>query len=274
MGPKGGGPLIRATAVALAMAVTAPALAAQEWITAERECERSWGGDRERVCEVRETSVAAVGRLDVDGGPNGSVEVVGEDRDDVAVVARAWAHARSTERAREILSDVTIRVGEGRLRADGPRARRGTSEGWGVSYEVRVPRRTDLDVETTNGGVRLREVSGQIRFETTNGGLRVEDLAGDVRGRTTNGGVKVRLSGDRWDGAGLDVTSTNGGVEIAVPESYSARLETGTTNGSVDLGFPLTVQGRIGRRLETVLGDGGATVRVRTTNGGVRITRR
>lgn len=274
MGSKAGGSLIGATAVALAMAVTGSALAGQEWATAERDCERSRDGDRERVCEVRETSVAAVGRLDVDGGPNGSVEVVGEDRDDVAVVARAWAHAPSAERAREILSDVRIQAGEGRLQAEGPRARRGTNEGWGVSYEVRVPRRTDLDIETTNGGVHLREVSGQIRFATTNGGLRVEDLAGDVRGRTTNGGVKVTLSGDRWEGAGLDVTSTNGGVEIAVPESYSARLETGTTNGSVDLGFPLTVQGRIGRSLETVLGDGGATVRVRTTNGGVRIIRR
>jgi hypothetical protein len=33
------------------------------------------------------------------------------------------------------------------------------------------------------------------------------------------------------------------------------------------------VQGRIGREFETTLGDGGPLVRVKTTNGGVRVSR-
>jgi hypothetical protein len=41
---------------------------------------------------------------------------------------------------------------------------------------------------------------------------------------------------------------------------------------SVD--FPVTVSGRIDRRLRTQLGQGGATIRVMTTNGGVTISRR
>jgi hypothetical protein len=98
-------------------------------------------------------------------------------------------------------------------------------------------------------------------------------VAGDVRGRTTNGGVHVELDGRRWDGAGLDVQTTNGGVTLEVPADYSARLETGTVNGGLDLEFPVTVQGRIGRRLATTLGEGGPTVRAMTTNGGVRILR-
>ena len=81
------------------------------------------------------------------------------------------------------------------------------------------------------------------------------------------------LTGDTWEGAGLDLRTTNGGVRLRIPEDYSARLETGTVNGGIDIDFPVTVQGRIGREFSTTLGDGGPLVRAETTNGGVRITR-
>mgnify|MGYP001049341491 CR=1 FL=1 len=63
--------------------------------------------------------------------------------------------------------------------------------------------------------------------------------------------------------------TTNGGVEVAIPTTYNARLETGTVNGGMDIGFPVTIQGKINRRLTTQLGSGGPLVRVTTTNGGV-----
>ena len=44
-------------------------------------------------------------------------------------------------------------------------------------------------------------------------------------------------------------------------------------NGGISLDFPVTVQGRIGHSLDIELGEGGATVRATTTNGGVRIVR-
>jgi hypothetical protein len=62
-------------------------------------------------------------------------------------------------------------------------------------------------------------------------------------------------------------------VNLVVPEGYSAHLEAATTNGGFSVDFPITVSGRIGRRLSADLGSGGAPVRVVTTNGGVRVTR-
>src|SRR5262249_62371616 len=97
----------------------------------------------------------------------------------------------------------------------------------------------------------------------------------DIRGETTNGGLTVDLSGDRWDGAGLDVETKNGGIRMSLPEHYSAALETQTTNGRVSINFPVTVSGRIDtRQLQTTLGAGGARIRAITTNGGVRIERK
>ena len=134
-----------------------------------------------------------------------------------------------------------------------------------------VPEASDLDLETLNGGIEVKGMYGDIRFEAVNGGIRLADLGGDVRGSTVNGGVVVRLAGDRWRGRSLDVDTTNGSVKPQIPEEYSADVETGTVNG--DLAFPVTIQGKIGRSLRFTLGDGGARVRVRTVNGGVRLTR-
>ena len=102
----------------------------------------------------------------------------------------------------------------------------------------------------------------------------LSNVGGDIRGETTNGGLTLNLSGDRWDGAGLDVETRNGGITMSVPENYSAALETATTNGRISVDFPITVTGRINRELTTTLGAGGARIRAVTTNGGVRIQRK
>jgi hypothetical protein len=197
--------------------------------------------------------------------------VEGWERDVVEVRAKVWAQARDMDRAEQIADAVEVSMVRGRLSADGPSTDR--RESWGVSWEVLVPFDTDLDIETHNGGITLTEVGGRIRFDALNGGVRLTEVAGDVRGSTTNGGLRIELAGAEWDGEGLDVQTTNGGVEIRVPEGYSARLETGTVNGGIDLDFPVRVEGRLGRRLATTLGEGGATVRATTTNGGVKILR-
>ena len=142
-----------------------------------------------------------------------------------------------------------------------------------MSYEVFVPRRADLSLETHNGGISISEVNGKIEFTALNGGVVLRKVGGAVRGSTTNGGLVVELSGDRWDGETLDVRTTNGGIVMSIPENYSAHLQTGTVNGGINVDFPVTVQGNINKQLAVNLGSGGATVKAMTTNGGVRVKR-
>jgi DUF4097 and DUF4098 domain-containing protein YvlB len=100
-------------------------------------------------------------------------------------------------------------------------------------------------------------------------------IRGRVQGRTTNGGLDIRLAGSGWSGVGLDVTTTNGGVTMAVPADYNSRIETGTTNGGLDVDFPVTLQGHIDRKHLTFdVGKGGPPVRAMTTNGGVEVRKR
>lgn len=236
-------------------------------------CSENWSNDRASARELRETSVAAGNLLTVDGRRNGGIRVVGENRSDVLVRACVQAWAKDDAAARDLAKSIRIETNSV-VRAEGAN----DETGWGVSYEIHVPRSTNLKLTTQNGGISINSVEGSLEFGTHNGGIKLEDVAGNVRGRTQNGGVRVKLAGNSWKGSGLDVETTNGGVQLSMPENYAARVETGTLNG----GFKSEISGlKVERdgsnrwnrssRVTSDLNGGGATLRVMTRNGGVKI---
>ena len=229
--------------------------------------------DYKRHCEVRESTMPA-GPLNVDAGQNGGIVIEAWDGSGIRVRAVVQASASSDARAKEIAGQVQVQAGGGRVYATGPEMER--REWWSVSYRISVPSKNDLDLHANNGGITIAGVTGNMRFDTTNGGVKLQDIGGRVNGQTRNGGLTVSLSGDRWDGEGLDVETSNGGVTLSLPENYNAELETRTVNGGLRIDFPVTVQGELTSRkgISTTLGSGGPPVRVRTTNGGVKIGRR
>jgi DUF4097 and DUF4098 domain-containing protein YvlB len=239
---------------------------AARWL---QNCENNWERDRAHFCEVRNYTLRPQTKLSVDGGQNGGVSFHGWDRDEVKIIALIQANAMDENEAAAVAKQITVSTDGGRIRAEGPSfQRRGW---WSVSYEIYAPRHSNLEAVTRNGGVSAESLEGDLDFQATNGGISIHDLAGDVRGETTNGGVNASLSGTSWRGKGLDLRTTNGGVSLTIPRVYNARLETSTSNGGMQIDFPITVQGLIGKRIQTQLGSGGPTVRMVTTNGGVRV---
>jgi len=255
--------------LALACAASVAALAQEKSLS----CDDNWNnGDRVGHCLIREQTIPATGAVTVDGKKNGGVSVKGWDRREVLVRAKVQTWANTKRDAEVIAGQVYVAADGGNIHAEGPS--NGGDQWWAVSYEVFVPRNTNLSLKTHNGGISITEVRGQIEFDALNGGVTLRHLAGHVKGTTKNGGLNIELDGNRWDGEGMDVTTTNGGVNLKVPENYSAHLETGTVNGGMKFDFPVTVQGEIKRELSTDLGSGGPTIRARTTNGGVTIRRK
>ncbi len=240
----------------------------------ELNCDENWRGGRGVWhCEMREATVPASGaRIVIDEVRNGGLEVKGWSRDEVWVRACIRTRADSQGQARALAQQVHIETSGLRIRAEGPE--RDDDHQWSVGFEVFVPHRSDLSLGTRNGGIHVADVHGDIEFETRNGGVSLERLGGDVTGQTRNGGVSVDLVGDHWEGERLDVQTRNGGVKMAIPENYSAQVETETVNGPIKVEFPITVQGEIGKRLSFRLGSGGGLVRAVTTNGGVTIRRK
>lgn len=263
---------IASALVLLAPAGSARAMAQQgsndDWCREER-----WGRDRAGVCEVREVTVAATaGTLEVEGD-NGGISVQGESRGNVQILAKVVATAENQSRAKAIADAVRINANIDHVEAEGPRGLQ-NRENWSVSYRIAVPRALNLSLKTSNGGISIRDVESKVEFRTSNGGVKLFGLSGDVHGETTNGGVDIDLDGTAWIGEGLNVRTSNGGVKIAIPEGYSARLEASTDNGGFHFDYPATFQGRAGRDVNLQLGSGGAPIKVRTSNGGVRVTRK
>ena len=245
---------------------------AQDTSRGSLSCRDNWYSDRLiGHCEIKEQTLAAGGVITVDARKNGGVSIKGWDRNEVLVRARIQTSASTQSEADDLAKQIKIETAGGKIFAAGPETRRDYH--WDVSYEIFVPRRSDLSLEAYNGGISIADVSGRIEFTGHNGGVVLRRVGGLVRGGTTNGGVVVELDGARWDGETLDVKTTNGGIVMSVPENYSAHLETGTVNGHLSVDFPVTVQGRITRELAVNLGSGGPTVRAMTTNGGVKIKR-
>ena len=266
----------RSVLIAALVASTGIAVLAQKDKVKEKSLtcrEDNWASDRlVNNCEIREQTLAlSGGTIAVDGKPNGGVSVKGWDQNQVLVRARVQTAAPTAAEAEALGRQIRVETSGAKIFASGPENRRDYN--WNVSYEVFVPRRADLSIETTNGGIAIADVNGRIDFNAMNGGVVLKRVGGTVRGSTMNGGLVVELAGDRWDGDSLDVSTTNGGVILSVPENYSANLQTGTVNGSVSVDFPITVQGRINKQIAVNLGSGGPMVKAMTTNGGVHLKR-
>lgn len=253
------------------VALVVPMAAAQPGRSSD-PCAEIRGNNRPTHCEVREQTLPFPGVLGVDATPNGGIAVHGWDRGEVHVRARVVATADTEAEARSLAGQVQVFTDGGRIGARGPKTSDGAS--WSVGFDVMVPRQAALELKTTNGGITIEDVQGEMTFNTTNGGVTLRRVNGNVRGGTTNGGVRVELDGVGWIGEGLDVQTRNGGVRLAVPEGYSARLEASVQNGGLRVDFPVTVQGEDSRTISTDLGAGGPPLKVRTVNGGMTISKK
>src|SRR3982750_2271413 len=107
-----------------------------EWLA---NCRAGWGGwgARSRHCEIRELGMKAPrGSLSVDPGLNGGVEIVGWNRDSIAISARIQVNARSMDDADAIARDLKIETSGGTIIVTGGSASFGRRQHWGVNLVV------------------------------------------------------------------------------------------------------------------------------------------
>jgi DUF4097 and DUF4098 domain-containing protein YvlB len=199
-----------------------------------------------------------------------------------AVIVETWSEASVSIETEKVgpegtLDDMRVDIdGEGnrvdvRTRYDDP--------GWGrrhgrVEYRIKVPEGARVEVETTNGAVRVSGTGGALRAETTNGSIEIADAGGSVEAATTNGSIRATFRRSPRSGE-QRFNTTNGAISVTLPDDASGEFEASTVNGGISSDFPLQVSGRIGgRRLRGRLGEGAARFELRTVNGGIRIGRR
>jgi DUF4097 and DUF4098 domain-containing protein YvlB len=101
------------------------------------------------------------------------------------------------------------------------------SRGGDVHFEIQVPAQTALDIDTSGGAIKIAGLRSEAKLETSGGGINVRELAGDLDGHTSGGGIKLeRIHGK------VRVETSGGGIE---GREIDGPIEADTSGGSVRL---------------------------------------
>ena len=213
---------------------------------------------------------------------NGRITAETTDGKDVVVEGRRTVKGRSDEAAKEMLAKLEIReeVGGKSVRVESRPPRISGFGGHEIEWTVKVPKGIVVDFRTTNGGVRLNGLSGEIHAKTTNGGVRGANLIIDsLEASVVNGGIEIDLGAPLDSTDTIELTTVNGGVQLGLPSESKATITARAVNGGVRAADELKItrdeeggtEREQRRRLSGVMNGGGAKVNVSTTNGGVRL---
>jgi len=239
---------------------------------------------------------------------NGATQIVGEDRSDIRLVARKEARAESEESAGRLAENIRLLHREdagGALEIEvdvpGRWSRRCRAD-----LKLHVPRGTDVHVSSANARICVSGLRAAVRLSSSNGPVRVSDVVGNIAIQTSNAKVhtectcgklvarssngKVELAEHRGsvDAAtsngtircslvalnerGCVLVTSNGRIALELPEQVDGDVDIRVDNGVIRSAreFPQSARERSGR-LRGTLGQGGAPIRLRASNGAISL---
>ncbi|HEX9690082.1 MAG TPA: DUF4097 family beta strand repeat-containing protein [Thermoanaerobaculia bacterium] len=97
-----------------------------------------------------------------------------------------------------------------------------------VRWEVQVPAQTELDIDTSGGGIKITGLRSDAKLETSGGRIEVRDLVGELQGHTSGGGIRLERIRGR-----MHVKTSGGGIEGT---ELDGPIDAETSGGSVRLG--------------------------------------
>ena len=237
--------------------------------------------------EERTISKADAATLRVTAESNGGIHVQGWDADSYSVTLCKAAEEGSD--AQSTLSQIHLSFQNGELGITGPSSR----DRWSAHLLIRSPKAAVLDLTMKNGPLGLYDVDGQVKIRAQNGPVTVSSCSGELdltsqngpltlennSGKQTvhahNGPVTVALSGDSWNGPGLEAQANNGPVRLQIPSGYRSGVVLESAGHSpFECHAAVCSEGRKTwdedhKRIE--FGSGPTLVRVSTVNGPVSV---
>jgi DUF4097 and DUF4098 domain-containing protein YvlB len=188
----------------------------------------------------------------------------------------------------------------------------GFHHGRSVRFVVNVPRTTDLNATSGDGSISVSGIDGRVEARSGDGSIATTDIKGDVgldtgdgsisadnvsgnlKINTGDGSVSVKgqprgLVAHTGDGSvSVDVTSSgvspvadwelttgDGGIHVTLPANFNAQVDAHTGDGGIDANdFGLRATGEDRNDLRGSIGSGGPTIRLRTGDGGITLSKR
>jgi len=142
-----------------------------------------------------------------------------------------------------------------------------------TDFDIKVPRRTNLDLSVFSSPVSVDGVEGSHTVHGFSSKLVLTDVTGSVRAHTFSGSVSIREKS--WQpNQTVDVDTFSGSIELHVPDSARGTVTFNSFSGHLNSEMPLTLHTSNRRSLRAELGGGGdGTFRFKTFSGSVKIDR-
>jgi hypothetical protein len=226
--------------------------------------------------------VAEGGRL-VFRVDRGSVSVQAGSANQLACLVRLAAYSQNPNEARNCLNQYlfkAVRIPGGVL-LNGQSFCQANSGSLGARFDIQVPLKFNLDVQTQGGNIDVATLDGQLRAQTTGGDIRTKNIRGPVSVSTGAGMIDL-------GNVGQNVQASTAGGNIRVG-NVNGRAILNTSGGEIMAGMvngPVTAQTGAGDiflqaasgpvNVETAggqihLGECGSTVHAETAAGNIQV---
>jgi hypothetical protein len=173
---------------------------------------------------------------------SGSMRVMGEARNDVAVSVKISSNAEAETEAPPGMRAVATFPADLEVTEQGNVVTLRSHSGRQLDVEIAVPSGFSLELavyDESAAGIEARGVSGSITARATEGPVVLEGTQGAVLAHSDDGEVRVRvarLAGDQP----LSVTSGQGDVHLTLPASARATASIHSDDGNVFSDIELT----------------------------------
>ncbi|WP_337043162.1 DUF4097 family beta strand repeat-containing protein [Emticicia sp. 17c] len=112
-----------------------------------------------------------------------------------------------------------------------------------ITFKVFAPEKVSTDLQTSGGGITLKNLTGDLNFNTSGGGLKLTNLGGNVKGRTSGGGIDLTGCRDVIDvstsGGGIEATDCKGDIHLSTSggglrlKQLDGRIKATTSGGGI-----------------------------------------
>jgi hypothetical protein len=142
-----------------------------------------------------------------------------------------------------------------------------------TDFDIKVPRRTNLEVSVFSAAVTVDGVEGSHSVHGFSSRLKLSGVTGPIQAHTFSGSVMIRE--ESWEpNQRIDVDTFSGNVELYVPDSARGSVTFNSFSGTLNSEVPLTLQSSNRRSVRAELGGGGnGSLRFKTFSGSVKIAR-
>lgn len=147
--------------------------------------------------------------------------------------------------------------------------------------EIYLPKSQNVSVTNSwNGDIRIEGFTGEVEANANlNGGLRLKNVSGPITAYALNEGIQVEFEEINQDSP-IVIRTTNGEIDVTLPENTPADLYLSSWNGDVYSNFDLKrpdkngLKSISGKDVKGSINNGGVTIKLKSTNGNIYLRKK